>query len=356
MKAKIFVAALLAATLCMTAESFGGWGWGHRGYGSGGCWGSWGGGWGSWGGGYGGSYGSWGSGGSYGGWGGYRSRWSGWGGGYGSYGSRGYYGSGGCWGGYTSYRRVAYAAPVVTYSAPVVYDACSTVVYNSRPVVTENCCDGVVVEEAQPSYPVEQSYETGSETYEVAPQTAPLETTPMEAQPDGEARHGSSAMIVVNVPEDAEVYVNGYRTTSRGATRQFLSTGLKPGQNYVYEVRAVTTEGDKQLGATKVVRLTAGRRQELSFGELAEEPSTTLTLQVPADAKVELAGFQTKMTGQRRTFATANLQPGQSWDNYQIRVTYSQNGAVVTKEHSLKIRGGKSHFLSFDADSQLAAK
>jgi uncharacterized protein (TIGR03000 family) len=263
----------------------------------------------------------------------------------------------------------------VTYVAPVVYDApvyCGSVgstvsyaptyesttyvqnwapaatvyespVYESAPIVTDDCCGGVVeggvIEGDVMEGAVEESYDSDSS----------------EVMPNGEARHGDTALLIVNVPENARVFVNGYETTSTGAVRQFLSSGLQRGKAYVYEVRAVVEATGEEIGETKVVRLTAGNRRELAFASLtqSDHADTVLTLRVPEGAEVELAGVQTKMTGTNRVYASQKLAAGESWNDYQVRVTL--NG--VTKEHTMTIRGGENHELAFEfPDSQLALR
>ncbi len=83
---------------------------------------------------------------------------------------------------------------------------------------------------------------------------------------------------------------------------------------------------------------------------IAARPSvkTKLTLHVPAEAKVTLAGAETKQTGEVRTYATEGLKPGQHWDGYTVRVELEQNGKTLVEEKTLNIEGGKDYELSFE--------
>ncbi len=395
---KMLLVAMIAAIFAVTTEADAGWGWHSRsagGYGSGGSWGSYGSGGGSWGssggswggyssrgswGSYGSSGGSWGS--SGGSWGSSGGSWGSSGGSWGSRGGRlfarrharhgswGSYGSrGGSWGGYSypSYAVVdvapmaSYATPVYGYSgviesAPLV-ESCMPIyqapVYESAPVVTDDCCSGVINEGYIEGSVIEGSVIEGGviEGGVIDEDAEPIEA----AMPEGEAQYGDTALIVVNVPDNARVFVNGYETNSTGNVRQFMSSGLEHGKAYVYEVRAVAKDGDHELGETKVVRLTAGNRSNLTFATLTEtQPQETLlTIRVPAEASVELAGVATAMSGPTRVFATSKLAAGKTWNNYQVKVTLHG----VTKEHTMTIRGGENHELAFDfSDSQLASR
>jgi len=84
---------------------------------------------------------------------------------------------------------------------------------------------------------------------------------------------------------------------------------------------------------------------------------TTLTVHVPADAKITLAGVPTKQSGETREFATTKLAPGQTWNNYTVRVEVTRNGKTLAQDRTIMLTGGESQELSFDVGGmQLAAK
>jgi uncharacterized protein (TIGR03000 family) len=81
-----------------------------------------------------------------------------------------------------------------------------------------------------------------------------------------------------------------------------------------------------------------------------------LTLRVPADATVTLAGVSTKQTGEVRQFTTTKLAEGQIWDNYTITVALERNGQTLREERTIKLTGGQSQELSINFDSQQLAQ
>jgi uncharacterized protein (TIGR03000 family) len=83
---------------------------------------------------------------------------------------------------------------------------------------------------------------------------------------------------------------------------------------------------------------------------------TSLTMHVPADAKVTLAGVDTKQTGETRQFATTRLPAGQSWDGYKVVVELNKNGQTLHEERSIKLVGGEAQELSINFDSTAVAK
>jgi uncharacterized protein (TIGR03000 family) len=68
---------------------------------------------------------------------------------------------------------------------------------------------------------------------------------------------------------------------------------------------------------------------------------TELTLRVPADATVILAGVPTKQTGEIRHFTTTRLASGQAWQNYQIVVEMQRDGKLVREERTITLTGGQ---------------
>lgn len=82
---------------------------------------------------------------------------------------------------------------------------------------------------------------------------------------------------------------------------------------------------------------------------------TQLTLKVPAEAKVTLAGVETKQSGEVRQFSTTRLAAGQAWQNYQIVVELDREGQTLREERTVTLTGGRAQELSIGfADTTLA--
>src|SRR5690606_38346397 len=170
-----------------------------------------------------------------------------------------------------------------------------------------------------------------------------------------------SGMLVVDVPADATVFVNGKQTTSTGSHRQFVSHGLNSGQTYSYDVRVEYTVDGETKVESKQVSLTAGDTQKLAFGNAPTEAQTaavtTLKVRVPENARVTLAGVATKQTGAEREFVTSRLAEGETWSDYTVVVEFDLNGQTVTREQTIALTGGEVRELEFSAaDQQLAAR
>jgi len=333
--------ALLAMDSSTAEATFGSWGsWGS----SGGSWGSSGGSYGSWGS-SGGSYGSHGSsggpirrlahrirahrhyhyssGGSYGSWGSSGGSYGSWGSSGGSYGSHG--SSGGSHGSYGSVHVYGEGSAPAAQGEVEVYDM-------------NDQGNG-----ANPPQPP-------AETPDASPQA-------------GYAPNGQTVVLSVELPAEAKVFVNDKPTTSTGVTRTFVSRNLESGRKYAYEVRVELDQNGEKLTRTKMVRLPAGRSVNLEFdfdGTQTARRSddsrkvTKLILNVPAEAKVTLAGQETSSKGERREFTTARLTNG-AWADYPVRVELERDGKTMVREASVSLAAGDTRELTIDFDTPQVA-
>jgi uncharacterized protein (TIGR03000 family) len=300
------------------AQAFGHHRWGS----SGGSWGSSGGSWGSSGGSWGSSGGSW----------GHHRRWGSSGGSWGS--SGGSWGSsGGSSGGYVTYYGSSGGSSGGSWGSSGGSYGGGTVIIDEAP--------------ATPAAPTEAKPGTDAPP-------APMPGSVMR-------RLGGNdlAMINVNVPAEAKIFVNGTATTSTGAARQFVSRGLSAGNRYTYEVRAEMDRNGETVTETKTVTLGMGEQAQLAFDftntetpvAKGDKSKTKLTLRVPADAKVYLSGRETSSTGELREFSTSKLAPGAEWNDYTVKVVANVDGREVTKEETITLIGGQDRELNIDFGS-----
>jgi uncharacterized protein (TIGR03000 family) len=83
----------------------------------------------------------------------------------------------------------------------------------------------------------------------------------VQAVPEGEP----VAHFTVEVPANAEVYLEGVRTRQTGPQRVFASPPLSPGRQYIYEVRARWVENGQPVEQTRNLVVTAGQRYTVRF-------------------------------------------------------------------------------------------
>jgi uncharacterized protein (TIGR03000 family) len=152
-------------------------------------------------------------------------------------------------------------------------------------------------------------------------------------------------LLLVSVPTNATLLVNGAKTNSTGTKRQFVSRGLSEGKVYDYTVTMVIDRDGEATEETRTVSVSAGELHQVSF--MPESPVTTLSLQVPADADVWLAGNATGSDGENRSFETTALAAGETWKDYEIRVVTKVDGREQIETKVIDLTAGDEVELSF---------
>ena len=187
----------------------------------------------------------------------------------------------------------------------------------------------------------------------VAPMGDAPATPPAEAET---SLHRADGLLAVDVPADAKLFVNGQPTRSTGAKREFVSRGLERGASYTYEVRAEVIRDGQTVTETKKIDLRSGETARLAFAlEKSQKLETRLTVHVPADAKVYLAGNETSAKGETRIFRTTGLRNGKAWEDYTIKVELDRGGRKVVQEKRISLKAGEAKELDFEFDEDKIA-
>lgn len=89
------------------------------------------------------------------------------------------------------------------------------------------------------------------------------ETGPM---PNGQVRNGTApATIIINLPAEARLTVDGQATTSTSGRRVFMSPPLATGSEYFYTVNAEIMRNGQPVTVTRRVAVTAGRETTVTL-------------------------------------------------------------------------------------------
>jgi len=164
------------------------------------------------------------------------------------------------------------------------------------------------------------------------------------------------AMLAIELPTNAKLYINGSLTSLTGGLRYFAASGLADDKQYQYDVKMVLDGQDKTQERMLTVWLVAGEQQTVLFddaqlnviGDLTPAVATNLTLRVPADSKVWIEGQLTTHTGPVRQFSTGLLDEGQEWAGYEIRVATVIDGREVAVVKKITLTGGQDLILAID--------
>jgi uncharacterized protein (TIGR03000 family) len=70
----------------------------------------------------------------------------------------------------------------------------------------------------------------------------------------------NAVLIGVRVPENAEIWFDGEKTSQKGTLREFVTPPLDPGQKYTYEIKARWDENGREVTRLRKQEVYAGDR------------------------------------------------------------------------------------------------
>jgi len=117
------------------------------------------------------------------------------------------------------------------------------------------------------------------------------------------------ARIRVRLPADAELLINGKKTTSIGPVREFETPNLDPDRVYPYLLLARWTENGIAVEKRLKVRALSGNRVTVNFVPMAQERSRPLVVRVtPSNGTAALPPLAAPVTNWRSPTEIAGPQ------------------------------------------------
>jgi len=164
-------------------------------------------------------------------------------------GCTGYANCSGCNGGHGLFKRHGNRGCHGSYGCSGYANCCGV-------VVVSNCCGCTGVVQGKPAAPAAK------------PAPAPAEKKPVEPKraPAPASLNAAPAKVLVSLPADATLTIDGQATASQGASREFVSPALQVGTDYSYTIKVEVTRDGKPVSESKTVIVRAGETSEVSFG------------------------------------------------------------------------------------------
>ena len=179
---------------------------------------------------------------------------------------------------------------------------------------------------------------------------APADPAELDLSPPDDSE---PVTINVHLPADAILTVNGKSTDSVGSQRQIVAM---PTAERSVTLQATVLRNGQRIVQLRQLRITDGDQPPVEFDLLSTGGiATTLTLRVPADARVLIQGQPTLASGQQRIFRTTQLTKGETWPNYRVEVQQQRNGRLVISRRTITLVGGGSHQLIFSESARQVA-
>lgn len=156
------------------------------------------------------------------------------------------------------------------------------------------------------------------------------------------------ATVIVTLPADARLYVDGQLMTLTGTVRTFRAPGLRPNAKYTYTIRVEMERNGKKVEDSKTVEIQPGQTTQVLFTEPTTPTSGTarLDIKIPEGATLTVEG-QTLKSGQQ-SIQTPALEAGKDYV-YTLKLENDRNGRKETLTRDVNFRAGEVIAVSFDA-------
>lgn len=163
----------------------------------------------------------------------------------------------------------------------------------------------------------------------------------------------SVATVVVNLPTDAKLFVDGERVPMSSSTRSFRTPQLQAGRDYFYtmKVEAVRDGAAVEKSARVIVR--AGETARADFGDLSDAVALTreapakITVKLPSEAKLFVDDVACNLTSDTRNFETPKLQSGKKY-SYTLRAELPRDGRTIKAERKVVMTAGEAITVNFE--------
>jgi uncharacterized protein (TIGR03000 family) len=170
-----------------------------------------------------------------------------------------------------------------------------------------------------------------------------------------EAASPTQATVIVQVPEDAKLYVDGELSEQTSTTRTFISPDLQLGKDYSYTLKMEANKDGRTAVASKRVIVRAGAVTRVNFTDQnsagtvrpEEKPAPArVTVQLPTDARLLVDGVASPLTSSTRTFDTPALEPGRKYF-YILTAEVVREGRPVSDSRRVLLQAGKEVKVDF---------
>src|SRR5262249_32300789 len=123
----------------------------------------------------------------------------------------------------------------------------------------------------------------GGSLGEVNTTTQPYNTTPSQ-QPRRPAIDDNAVLIGLRVPENAEIWIDGQKTTETGTFREFMTPALQPDQKFAYDIKARWIENGQEVVRDRKIDFYAGDRVMVNLLAPANKGTQQRLLPAPKPA------------------------------------------------------------------------
>lgn len=178
---------------------------------------------------------------------------------------------------------------------------------------------------------------------------------PMPRQ-EMETPAGNKATVVVTLPADARMSIDGQLSSLTGSTRVFETPPLATTAEHYYQIKIEVERGGKTLQHTETVIVKPGRVSRVNFAEPAATNTARIDVRIPEGATLTVEGRPWDATASRATVTTPALEPGKTY-YYRLRAEWANGGRTEAINKEVAFRAGGSVAVDLrDAPTMRVAK
>lgn len=189
-----------------------------------------------------------------------------------------------------------------------------------------------------------------------APAAAPTFSAPAPKPvmpKDGTSELRDRARVIVRLPAEARLDVDGRAANWSASNRSFLTPALKPAKDYFYTLTASAVRQGQTVTESKRVFVRAGQVTRVDFGALtlAAKPkdraaTSRFNVRLPEKAKLYVDGVAIPQTDGVSAFTTPQLKPGQQYV-YTLKAELAAGGRVRAQDRKITFRAGTDVVVDF---------
>jgi uncharacterized protein (TIGR03000 family) len=189
----------------------------------------------------------------------------------------------------------------------------------------------------------------------------------IEIKPEKKSAAPNQATVIVQLPADARMTVDGQVADLTSATRSFITPALEMDRDYYYTIKAEADRNGRTLAQSKRVLLRAGQVSRVDFGDLTSADAVKVTREgTPAPARItvrlpEKANLYVddvlcpQKDAAQRSFDTPTLEPGRTY-HYTLRVEMVRDGRTVKEDRRIDMQAGKKIDVDFSDMGAVASR
>ncbi len=180
--------------------------------------------------------------------------------------------------------------------------------------------------------------------------------------PDVKVAAANQATVIVQLPADARLYVDGQKADLTSAKRSFITPALEAGREYYYTIKAETDRDGGTLSQSRRVIVRAGQVARVDFGDLtgpavtdADSAPAHVTVRLPENARLFVDDVACPQKSRTPSFDTPKLDAGKTYA-YTLRVDVDRDGVTHSLTRRVELRAGKRVNVDFTERGSVASR